>query len=71
MTVDEYKDFAEKKAVILAINKQINELKKKKPTELTAEEFELLNNQNDYLRQKYTPASSASMRRVSLSLPPE
>ncbi len=53
-TVDEYKDFAEKKAAILAINKQINELKKKKPTELTAEEFELLNNQNDYLRQKYT-----------------
>ena len=54
LTVDEYKDFAEKKAAILAINKQINELKKKKPTELTAEEFELLNNQNDYLRQKYT-----------------
>ena len=54
LTVDEYKDFAEKKDAILAINKQINELKKKKPTELTAEEFELLNNQNDYLRQKYT-----------------
>lgn len=54
LTVDEYKDFAEKKAAILAINKQINELKKKKPTELTAEEFELLNNQNDFLRQKYT-----------------
>ncbi len=54
LTVDEYKDFAEKKAAVLAINKQINELKKKKPTELTAEEFELLNNQNDYLRQKYT-----------------
>ena len=54
LTVDEYKDFAEKKAAVLAINKQINELKKKKPTELTAEKFELLNNQNDYLRQKYT-----------------
>lgn len=54
LTVDEYKDLAEKKAAILAINKQINELKKKKPTELTAEEFELLNNQNDYLRQKFT-----------------
>lgn len=54
LTVDEYKDFAEKKAAILAINKQINELKKKNPIELTAEEFELLNNQNDYLRQKYT-----------------
>lgn len=53
LTVDEYKDFAEKKAAILAINKQINELKKKNPIELTAEEFELLNNQNDYLRQKY------------------
>lgn len=54
LTVDEYKDFAEKKAAILAINKQINELKMKNPIELTAEEFELLNNQNDYLRQKYT-----------------
>ena len=54
LTVDEYKDLAEKKAAILAINKQINDLKKKNPTELTAEEFELLNNQNDYLRQRIT-----------------
>lgn len=54
LTVDEYKDLAEKKAAILAINKQVNELKKKNPTELTAEEFELLNNQNDYLRQRIT-----------------
>ncbi len=54
LSVDEYKDFAQKKAAILAINKQVNELKKENPTELTAEEFELLNNQNDYLRQKFT-----------------
>lgn len=54
LTVDEYKDFAEKRAAIQATNKQINELKKKNPSNLTADEFELLNNQNDFLRQKYT-----------------
>lgn len=54
LTVDEYKDFVAKKAAILAVNKQINELKKKLPTELSAADFELLNNQNDYLRSKIT-----------------
>lgn len=54
LTVDEYKDFAQKQQMIRNLNAQINELKKKNPTELTAEEFELLNNQNDYIRQKFT-----------------
>ena len=53
-TVDEYKDFAAKKSVILETNKQINELKKKPDTEFTADDAVLLNNQNDFLRQKIT-----------------
>ncbi len=54
LTVDEYKDFAAKKAVIQATNKQINELKKKPDTKFTADDAVLLNNQNDFLRQKIT-----------------
>lgn len=54
LTVDEFKDFAAKKAVILETNKQINELKKKPDTEFTADDAVLLNNQNDFLRQKIT-----------------
>ncbi|MCM1166665.1 MAG: hypothetical protein NC299_14205 [Lachnospiraceae bacterium] len=54
LSVDEYKDFAAKKAAIRAANRQINELKKKPDTEFTAEDAVLLNNQNDFLRQKIT-----------------
>lgn len=54
LSVDEYKDFAAKKSVILETNKQINELKKKPDTEFTADDAVLLNNQNDFLRQKIT-----------------
>ncbi len=54
LSVDEYKDFAVKKAVIQATNKQINELKKKPDTEFTADDAVLLNNQNNFLRQRIT-----------------
>lgn len=54
LSVDDYKEYAEKKAIIEDAHKQINALKKKSLTELTTADFELLNNQNDFLREKIT-----------------
>ena len=52
LTVDEYKKIEGKKQEIRKLNAQINELKKKNSTELTAEETALINNQNDFLRSE-------------------
>ncbi|MBE6845644.1 MAG: hypothetical protein E7508_08060 [Ruminococcus sp.] len=52
LTVDEYKKIEGKKQEIRKLNAQINELKKKNPTELTAEETALINNQNNFLRSE-------------------
>ena len=52
LTVDEYKDFADKQQKIRNINAHINELKKKNPADLTPDEVELINNQNDFLRSE-------------------
>ncbi|MCM1462557.1 MAG: plasmid recombination protein [Bacteroides sp.] len=52
LTVDEYKDFADKQQKIRNINAHINELKKKNPADLTPDEAELINNQNDFLRSE-------------------
>ncbi len=52
LTVDEYKQRAADVDTIRKMNRQINELKKKNPSELSAEEFELLKNQNDFLRSE-------------------
>ena len=50
LSVDEYKRVAAQVAEIKKVNAHINELKKKSPTTLTADDFEQLNNQNDFLR---------------------
>ena len=50
LSVDEYKRVAAQVAEIKKVNAHINELKKKSSTELTADDFEQLNNQNDFLR---------------------
>lgn len=52
MTVDEYKQFAQKSEELKKLNAQITELKKKTDTEFTAEDAALFNNQNDFLRSK-------------------
>lgn len=52
LTVEEYKIVAAKRQEIRNYNAQINELKKKSPTEVTAEEMSLLNNQNNFLRSE-------------------
>ncbi len=50
LSVDEYKKVAAQVAEIKKVNAHINELKKKSLTTLTADDFEQLNNQNDFLR---------------------
>lgn len=52
LSVDEYKEVASAKEKIHEINAHINELKKKSPLELTADDFQQLNNQNDFLRSE-------------------
>lgn len=51
LSVDDYKAKAARQEEIRKINAHINELKKRSPTELTANDFEQLNNQNDYIRK--------------------
>ncbi len=52
LTVDEFKQRAANVEVIGRMNCQVNELKKKNSSDITAEEFELLKNQNDFLRSE-------------------
>ena len=52
MSVDEYKRFAAQKAEIRKTNNHILELKKKNNAELTADEVELIKNQNDILQSE-------------------
>lgn len=51
LSVNDYKAKAAGQEEIRKINAHINELKKKSPTELTANDFERINNQNDYMRK--------------------
>lgn len=52
LPVDDYKKMASQRQEIKKYNAQINELKKKNPAELSAEEMGLVNNQNDFLRSE-------------------
>ncbi len=52
LPVDDYKKMAAQRQEIKKCNAQINELKKKNPAELSAEEMGLVNNQNDFLRSE-------------------
>lgn len=73
LTVDEYKDFAAKKAVILETNKQINELKKKSNTDLSPDEITLIKNQNDFLRSQiigYREQNAALSQKASADFVP-
>lgn len=73
LTVDEYKDFAAKKAVILETNKQINELKKKSDADLSPDEITLIKNQNDYLRSQiigYREQNAALSQKASADFAP-
>lgn len=54
LPVDDYKKFAAQRQEIRKCNAHINELKKKNPAELSAEEMGLVNNQNDFLRSEIT-----------------
>lgn len=68
LTVEEYKQRAADVESISRMNRQINELKKKNPSELTAEEFELLKNQNDFLRSEiigYREQTAALTKKAS------
>lgn len=73
LTVDEYKQRAMNIEVIGRMNRQINELKKKNPSELTADEFELLKNQNDFLRSEivgYREQNAALAKKASADFVP-
>ena len=52
LTVDEYKQVAATAEKIREINAHLNELKKKNSAEYTAEDAELIKNQNDFLRSE-------------------
>ena len=52
LTVDEYKQVAAAAEKIREINAHLNELKKKNSAEYTAEDAELIKNQNDFLRSE-------------------
>lgn len=52
LPVDDYKKMASQRQEIKKYNAQINDLKKKNPAELSAEEMGLVNNQNDFLRSE-------------------
>ena len=54
LPVDDYKKFAAWRQEIRKCNAHINELKKKNPAELSAEEMGLVSNQNDFLRSEIT-----------------
>lgn len=54
LPVDDYKKFAAQRQEIRKCNAHINELKKKNPAELSAEEMGLVSNQNDFLRSEIT-----------------
>lgn len=51
-SVDEYKEYAAQRMEIRRTNEHINELKKKNPADLTADEIELIMNQNDIMRSE-------------------
>ncbi len=73
LTVEEYKQRAADVEVINRMNRQINELKKKNPSELSAEEFELLKNQNDFLRSEiigYREQNAALAQKASADFIP-
>lgn len=73
LTIDEYKDFADKQQKIRNINSHINELKKKNPADLTPDEVELINNQNDFLRseiQKRDESISALSEKIGSKFVP-
>lgn len=51
-SVDEYKEYAAQRTEIAKINSHINQLKKKNPADLTADEIDLIMNQNDIMRSE-------------------
>lgn len=73
LTVEEYKQRAAEVETINRMNRQINELKKENPSELSEEEFELLKNQNDFLRSEiigYREQNAALAQKASADYVP-
>ena len=73
LTVDEYKVHAAQKAEIRKTNEHINALKKKSSADLTAEEAEMIKNQNDILRselQKRDEKISSLSRKIGAKFVP-
>lgn len=73
LPVDDYKKFAAQRQEIRKCNAHINELKKKNPAELSAEEMGLVNNQNDFLRSEITKRDekiSSMSRKINAAFVP-